>query len=153
MLAEMGQTEAAEEEMRRIARRWGAAAGRGIGPDKGGLCGPPTPSAATPPHPIPTHPTQPNPHPAPPPPHPTPTPARAPGSADMRIALAALLWRRGQEAEAEDAWRYACDNITVGCRKYTDADWLARVRRWPPSMRGALGDFLALKRGSAAAAS
>jgi hypothetical protein len=41
--------------------------------------------------------------------------------------------------------QYACDRITVGCRKYTDADWLSRVRRWPPSMVAALSDFLSLK--------
>jgi hypothetical protein len=30
----------------------------------------------------------------------------------MRVALAALLWRRGQEAAAEEQWQFACDNIT-----------------------------------------
>ncbi|KIY95987.1 hypothetical protein MNEG_11974 [Monoraphidium neglectum] len=90
MLAEMGDAEGAEAEMRRIARR-------------------------------------------------------APGSADMRVALAALLWQRGLDADAEEQWQYACDRITVGCRKYTDADWLSRVRRWPPSMVAALSDFLSLK--------
>jgi len=68
----------------------------------------------------------------------------------MRVALAALLWRRGDEAAAEGEWHYACDNITVGCRKYTDSDWLSRIRRWPPSMVAALQDFLKLARGSGA---
>ncbi|GBG00639.1 hypothetical protein Rsub_13391 [Raphidocelis subcapitata] len=77
---------------------------------------------------------------------------RAPGSADMRVALAALLWRRGQEAAAEEQWQFACDNITVGCRKYQDRDWLSRIRRWPPSMCAALSDFLALQRGAGAGA-
>ena len=38
---------------------------------------------------------------------------RAPGSADMRVALAALLWRRGREAEAEEQWEFACNSISV----------------------------------------
>jgi tetratricopeptide (TPR) repeat protein len=42
---------------------------------------------------------------------------RAPGSADMRAALAALYWGRGEAGRAEEAWEFACDNITVGCAK------------------------------------
>jgi hypothetical protein len=39
---------------------------------------------------------------------------RAPGSADMRAALAALYWSRGQQGAAEEQWEFACDQITVG---------------------------------------
>jgi hypothetical protein len=38
---------------------------------------------------------------------------RAPGSADMRAALAALYWSRGQQGAAEEQWEFACDQITV----------------------------------------
>lgn len=40
---------------------------------------------------------------------------RAPGSADMRAALAALYWSRGQQGPAEEQWEFACDQITVSC--------------------------------------
>ena len=36
---------------------------------------------------------------------------------------------QGKQVEAEATWAFACDNITVGCKKYTDLDWLARIRR------------------------
>jgi tetratricopeptide (TPR) repeat protein len=77
---------------------------------------------------------------------------RAPGSADTRAALAALYWRDGKVEQAEAAWQFACDNITVGCKKYQDVDWLQRVRRWPPAMVDYLQDFLQLKRSGGAAA-
>lgn len=70
---------------------------------------------------------------------------RAPGSVDMRAALAALYWRQGQEAKAEAAWEFACDSITVGCTKYTDQDWLFRIRRWPPVMCDYMQNFLRLR--------
>ncbi|GIL59205.1 hypothetical protein Vafri_13885 [Volvox africanus] len=70
---------------------------------------------------------------------------RAPGSADMRAALAALYWGQGRRQEAEEMWEFACDRITVGCAKYTDLDWLGRIRRWPPLMVDRMADFLALK--------
>lgn len=46
----------------------------------------------------------------------------------MRAALAALLWRRGDEAAAEGEWDWACTKITTGCTKYQDQDWLVRIR-------------------------
>ena len=70
---------------------------------------------------------------------------RAPGSADMRVALSALYWSNGKEEEAETQWQFACDNIAVGCSKYQDVDWLRRIRRWPPVMVEKLKDFLALR--------
>lgn len=43
---------------------------------------------------------------------------RAPGSSDMRAALAALYWSKGRIEEAEEQWDYACTKITEGCRMY-----------------------------------
>lgn len=63
----------------------------------------------------------------------------------MRIALAAMLWDSGMESEAENQWAFACDNITVGCSKYQDEEWLRHVRRWPPVMVERLQAFLALQ--------
>lgn len=37
---------------------------------------------------------------------------RAPGSADMRVALASLYWSKGEEAAAESEWEFACNKIT-----------------------------------------
>ncbi|KAF6257809.1 hypothetical protein COO60DRAFT_1271090 [Scenedesmus sp. NREL 46B-D3] len=74
---------------------------------------------------------------------------RAPGSSDSRAALAALYWRRGDAQRAEDAWHFACENISAGCSKYQDKKWLAEVRRWPPVMVAHLQDFLALRRPAA----
>lgn len=70
---------------------------------------------------------------------------RAPGSSDTRAALAALYYRAGQLEKAEAAWQFACENITAGCSKYQDTDWLRTVRRWPPVMVGYLQDFLKLQ--------
>lgn len=70
---------------------------------------------------------------------------RAPGSADIRIALSAMYWSKGLEAEAESEWNFACSNITAGCSKYQDIDWLVRVRRWPPVMVERLEAFLSLR--------
>ena len=53
---------------------------------------------------------------------------KAPGSVDMRAALAALLWEAGREAEAEGEWGFACTAIATGCKKYQDGDWLSRIR-------------------------
>jgi hypothetical protein len=54
---------------------------------------------------------------------------RAPGSADMRAALAALYWAGGRSADAEREWEWACNEISVGCAKFQDEDWLSRIRR------------------------
>lgn len=72
---------------------------------------------------------------------------RAPGSADMRAALAALYWSQGQQQAAEGQWEYACDSITVGCRKYQSKEWLLSIRRWPPRMVALMQDFLTMKDG------
>ncbi len=54
---------------------------------------------------------------------------RAPGSADMRVALASLYWSKGEEAAAESEWEFACNKITgewVGgwaCLRVTFVRW------------------------------
>mmetsp|Transcript_21408 Transcript_21408/g.53919 ORF Transcript_21408/g.53919 Transcript_21408/m.53919 type:complete len:390 (-) Transcript_21408:79-1248(-) len=81
---------------------------------------------------------------------------RAPGSVDMRAALAAIYWSNGQETRAEETWRQACDMINSGqlreggsvydgCEKYKDMDWLRRIRRWPPVMVEKMSDFVGLR--------
>ena len=81
---------------------------------------------------------------------------RAAGSIDMRAALAAMRWSRGEEAEAEATWGWACEKINSGvlveggpaldgCALYRDPEWLGKVRRWPPSMVRKMGDFLKLR--------
>ncbi|GAB4823418.1 hypothetical protein N2152v2_010464 [Parachlorella kessleri] len=70
---------------------------------------------------------------------------RAPGSADMRAALAALYWSQGRESEAETEWEFACNKISVGCSLYKDEDWLFRIRRWPPLMVQRMHNFLAIR--------
>eukprot|EP00887_Chlorella_sp_A99_P003722 scaffold7.g3722.t1 len=67
---------------------------------------------------------------------------RAPGSVDMRAALAALYWRQGREAQAEAEWEFACNRIPAGCSQYRDQDWLYSIRRWPPIMIAHLKNFL-----------
>ena len=37
---------------------------------------------------------------------------------------------QGKEAAAEYEWNFACDRISVGCSRYTDRDWLSRIRRF-----------------------
>lgn len=73
---------------------------------------------------------------------------RAPSSADMRAALAALYWSQGQQQAAEGQWEYACDSISVGCSKYQSKEWLLSIRRWPPRMVDLMQDFLSMKGGS-----
>ena len=81
---------------------------------------------------------------------------RAAGSIDMRAALAAMHWSRGEDAEAEQNWGWACEKINSGvlteggpaldgCALYKDSDWLGRIRRWPPSMVKKMDDFLKLR--------
>lgn len=70
---------------------------------------------------------------------------RAPGSVDMRAALAALYWDRGDEGAAESEWNFGCNNINAGCRLYEDEDWLRRIRRWPPVMVDKLRNFRQMK--------
>lgn len=63
----------------------------------------------------------------------------------MRAALAAVYWGQGQQEAAEAEWQFACDNISAGCIKYQDMDWLARIRRWPPVLVNKMADFVAFR--------
>lgn len=64
-----------------------------------------------------------------------------PQFADMRAALTAVLWVQGKQGEAESNWVAA-----VGLdKRYKDLDWVATVRRWPPTMVAALEKFLTLQ--------
>ena len=84
---------------------------------------------------------------------------RAAGSIDMRAALAAMHWSRGEEDETERDWNWACEKINSGvlteggpaldsCALYRDSDWLGRIRRWPPSMVSKMDDFIRLRKPS-----
>jgi len=80
---------------------------------------------------------------------------RAAGSVDMRAALAAMYYSRGEQQRAEDAWNWSCTQINSGqlveggpvldgCELYRDYDWLLRIRRWPPSMVDKFRKFIEL---------
>uniref|UniRef100_A0A7S1G3Q1 Tetratricopeptide repeat protein n=1 Tax=Corethron hystrix TaxID=216773 RepID=A0A7S1G3Q1_9STRA len=60
--------------------------------------------------------------------------AKRPGVTDMRALIAADQWDRGERELADAQWFEACSDIASGCKKYTDAEWLRTVRRWPPSL-------------------
>lgn len=81
---------------------------------------------------------------------------RAPGSIDMRAALAAMYWSRGDEETAEEYWSWACTKINSGqmtengpvldgCALYRNMDWLGRIRRWPPVMVSKMEAFINLR--------
>lgn len=87
-----------------------------------------------------------------------------PGYADMHVAVAADAWGRGDYITALNEWRFACDQIDVGCEVYKDDNWISTVRRWPtplveqlrmfrareipPALRGTSGAVLAPQRPS-----
>lgn len=85
---------------------------------------------------------------------------RAPGSVDMRAALAAQYYSQGKLPEAEAEWDWACTRINTGqlygpegptfdsCLAYRDADWLTRIRRWPPVMVERMQAFVKLDAGA-----
>lgn len=66
---------------------------------------------------------------------------RYPKFADMRAALAAALWASGQKGEAESNWVAVIGLDT----RYKNIDWVANIRRWPPTMVEALNKFLKLQ--------
>ena len=65
-----------------------------------------------------------------------------PGFADMRVALAAYNWSKGDYVSALKEWQFTCDRIDVGCKAYTDNDWVVTVRRWPDKLAKQLQQFL-----------
>eukprot|EP00931_Biecheleriopsis_adriatica_P050580 TRINITY_DN29294_c0_g2_i1.p1 TRINITY_DN29294_c0_g2~~TRINITY_DN29294_c0_g2_i1.p1 ORF type:complete len:364 (+),score=40.27 TRINITY_DN29294_c0_g2_i1:74-1165(+) len=64
---------------------------------------------------------------------------------DAHAALAALYWTDGKIAAAEETWSFACERIDTGCKQYTDLEWVAGVRRWPPGLIMELRNFLTRK--------
>ena len=64
-----------------------------------------------------------------------------PNFADARAALTAALWSNGKQGEAESQWV-----AVIGLdRRYKDLNWVAKMRRWPPSLVSALDNFLRLQ--------
>ena len=67
------------------------------------------------------------------------------GYADMHVAIAADSWDTGDYIKALKEWQFTCDEISVGCDKYKDLQWVSVVRRWPPNLVAKLDAFLARK--------
>ena len=66
---------------------------------------------------------------------------RYPTFADARAALTALEWSQGISGEAESNW-IAVKELDS---RYSDKDWLIKVRRWPHKPTEDLMKFIALK--------
>lgn len=58
---------------------------------------------------------------------------------DVRAALAAALWRRGNEGEAETQWNRVDD------ARYKDPQWLRETRKWPSVLVDGLESLLNLE--------
>lgn len=73
--------------------------------------------------------------------------ARQRPSSDVRVALAAVEWERGEFARAEDLYLAACQMPDARCDLYSDSDpaALLTVRRWTPSLTRAVADFVAMR--------
>lgn len=71
-----------------------------------------------------------------------------PGITDMHVALAAVNWGAGKVGKAESEWQFACERINTGCQAYKDADWVANIRRWPPTLAAKLQNFLSRSSGA-----
>ena len=66
---------------------------------------------------------------------------RYPTFADARAALTALNWSKGEFGKAESNWIA----VTELDPRYSDEEWLIKVRRWPPKPTKDLMDFIGLK--------
>ena len=66
---------------------------------------------------------------------------RYPTFADARAALTALSWSKGEYGNAESNWIA----VTELDPRYSDEDWLTKVRRWPPKPTNDLMKFIDLK--------
>ena len=66
---------------------------------------------------------------------------RYPTFADARAALTALNWSRGLLGQAESNWIA----VTELDPRYSEEEWLIKVRRWPPEPIKDLMKFLAIK--------
>lgn len=65
------------------------------------------------------------------------------GYPEVHVALAAIMYaeRPGQIARVEAQWELATEFDT----RYTDVNWVARQKHWPPKMIDALNRFLLLE--------
>ena len=66
---------------------------------------------------------------------------RYPTFVDARAALTALNWSKGEFGQAESNWIA----VTELDPRYSDEEWLASVRRWPPKPIKDLMNFIDLK--------
>ena len=66
---------------------------------------------------------------------------RYPTFADARAALTALNWSKGESGKAESNWIA----VTELDPRYSDEEWLIKVRRWPPKPTKDLMKFVELK--------
>jgi len=66
---------------------------------------------------------------------------RYPTFADARAALTALNWAKGEFGKAESNWIA----VTELDPRYSDEEWLMKIRRWPPKPTRDLMNFIDLK--------
>ena len=66
---------------------------------------------------------------------------RYPTFADARAALTALNWAKGESGQAESNWIA----VTELDPRYSDGEWLKKIRRWPPRPIKDLMNFIDLK--------
>ena len=66
---------------------------------------------------------------------------RYPTFADARAALTALSWSKGESGKAESNWIA----VTELDPRYSDEEWLKKIRRWPPRPIKELMNFIDLK--------
>jgi len=66
---------------------------------------------------------------------------RYPTFADARAALTALNWSKGESGNAESNWIA----VTELDPRYSDEEWLKKIRRWPPQPIKDLMNFIDLK--------
>ena len=66
---------------------------------------------------------------------------RYPTFADARAALTALNWFKGESGKAESNW-IAVPELDP---RYSDEEWLKKIRRWPPKPTEDLMNFIDLK--------
>ena len=66
---------------------------------------------------------------------------RYPNFADARASLTALNWSKGLSGQAESNWI----SVIELDPRYSDEEWLTKVRRWPPQPTKDLMNFIDLK--------
>ena len=66
---------------------------------------------------------------------------RYPTFVDARAAYTALSWSKGEFGQAESNW-IAVSELDP---RYSDEEWLKKIRRWPPKPINDLMNFFGLK--------